>query len=82
MTPTAQEPRPRSIDVTGLAEDTIRAIEALISALRGQAGGTTQPPFSSYPEWSKAFREWVAGHPPRETSADWSRESAYVGRGE
>jgi hypothetical protein len=73
----------RSIDVTGLPEETVRAVELLISQLRGQQ----QPPAqqqpgiglcSSYTEWSKALREWVDSHPRRETLADDSREAIYA----
>jgi hypothetical protein len=72
----------RTIDVTGLPEEAIQAVEYLIAQLRGQH---TQPPaaqpgltpYSSYEEWAKAFRDWIASHQPQGTSADWSRESIY-----
>ena len=73
----------RSIDVTGLSDEAVRAVEVLVSQLRGQ---TTlpgdRPSFSSPEEWIKAIREWAASHQPEGTSADWSRESIYAGRGE
>jgi hypothetical protein len=81
--PTTQD-QTRSIDVTGLPEEAVQALESLVSALRSQ-----QPPrqgrigsFASYEEWSKALREWVQSHPKRDALADDSRESIYAGRGE
>jgi hypothetical protein len=72
----------RSIDVTGLPDDAVRAVELLVSQLRAH-----QPPptergrtgsFPSYEEWSKALREWAGSHPKRETLADDSREMIYA----
>jgi hypothetical protein len=80
----AREPT-RSIDVTGLPEEAIRAVESLVSLLRGQQGATATavpPAFSSREEWIKAIREWAESHKPQGTSADWSRESIYAGCGE
>lgn len=70
----------RSIEVTGLPEGAIRALEALVAALRIQQNPGSA--HASYEEWSSALREWVQSHPKRETSADWSRESIYTGRGQ
>jgi hypothetical protein len=82
MEPTTQQPA-RSIDVTGLPDEAIRAMESLVSLLRGQKAGLGGAAlFSSREEWAKAIREWAEGHQPRGTSADWSRESIYAGRGE
>jgi hypothetical protein len=84
-----QQHTTRSIDVTGLPEEAIGALESLVALLRGQQvppeqparlGGTIQ--FSSPEEWIKAMREWAASHQSQDTSADWSRESIYAGRGE
>jgi len=78
MEPTTQQPR-RTIDVTDLPEEAIRAVETLVSQLRGKPrrfGGTTT--FASHEEWSKALREWVESHPRRDTLADDSRESIYA----
>jgi hypothetical protein len=72
----------RSIDVTGLPEEAIRAMEVLVSQLRGQPhppaerGGIGS--FRSYEEWSKALREWAESHPRRDTLADDSRETIYA----
>jgi hypothetical protein len=71
----------RSVDVTGLPEEAIRAVESFIAILRSQLNGSG-PQFASYEEWSRAFHEWIASHEPRGTSADWSREGVYAGRGE
>jgi hypothetical protein len=82
MEPTSQQPT-RSLDLTGLADEAIRVVESLVSLLKGQAaspGGMAL--FSSRQEWIKAIREWAASHKPQGTSADWTRESIYAGRGE
>jgi hypothetical protein len=80
----ATQPTPRSIDVTGLPEEAIRAVESLVALLKGQTahshGGKI--PFSSREEWVGAIREYAASHKAQGTSADWSRESIYAGRGE
>jgi hypothetical protein len=79
------EPAPdstRAIDVTGLPEEAIRAVELLVSHLKEQAAAEPTAAFSSYEEWAKAFRQWVESHKPQGTSADWNRESIYAGRGE
>jgi hypothetical protein len=68
----------RSIDLTGLPEEAIRAIELLVSMLRKQAttyGGTHT--FASREEWIQASRAWAASHTPQGSNADWSRESIY-----
>lgn len=75
--------RTRSVDVTGLPEEAIRAVELLISQLRGPQepvpqGGVAS--FSSYEEWSKALHEWAKSHKPLDTQADYSRESIYPDR--
>jgi hypothetical protein len=73
----------RSIDVTGLPEEAIRAVESLVGLLRGAAGrAAVLPPFSSRQEWIQAIREWADSHNPQATAADWSRESIYAGREE
>jgi hypothetical protein len=74
---------PQSIDVTGLPAEAICAVESLVSIFRAQTaaqGGVSS--FASRDLWIKAIREWAAGHEPLETSADWSRESIYAGRGQ
>jgi hypothetical protein len=80
MEPTAQQPQ-RSIDVTGLPEEAIRAVESLVSLLRPRPGPSGSA-FSSPEEWAKAIRAWAESHKTLGTSADWSRESSYAGRGE
>lgn len=69
----------RSIDVSGLPEEAVRAVASIVSLLRrpGQA-----PSFPSVEEWSRALRAWAAGHARSSTVADDSRESLYEGRGE
>jgi len=71
----------RTVDVTGLPEDVIRALESFVATLRNKP--TVQPLHSApYDVWVKAFDEWVKSHPRRDTLADDSRESIYAGRGE
>ena len=80
--PTHQPEQKRNIDVSGLSEEAVRAVELIVSELRRRQ----TPPaehhgigsFSSYEEWSKALREWVDNHPKRETLADDSREAIYA----
>jgi hypothetical protein len=75
------QPPTRSIDVTGLPEEVIRAVESLVSLLRGEPG-TGVSAFSSREEWARAIREWAESHQRLDTLADDSRESIYAGRGE
>jgi hypothetical protein len=70
----------RSVDVTGLPDDAVRAVETHVAALRMQSKPARQ--FRSHEEWSRAFHEWVNSHPKRDTIADWSRESIYAGLGQ
>jgi len=75
-------PGPRkSVDVTGLPEEAIRAVESLVADLRSQS--RVSPLHSApYEEWAKAFDQWVKSHPQRAFFADWSRESIYNDQGE
>ena len=70
----------RTVDVTGLPEEAVRAVESLVSTLRQQASSTLIR--ASYEDWSRALREWAASHKPVSNPADWSRESIYAERGE
>jgi hypothetical protein len=77
----------RSIDVTGLPEEAIRAVESLVSLLRGLPPSTQTGPASA-DEWARQFDDWMrevaarAGqYPPGIVVAD-GRESIYEGRGE
>ncbi len=78
MTP--YHPDPRSVDVTGLSDAAIAAVEALVAVLREEAGDMAgrRPP----DDWCRALREWAAGHRRLEHPADWSRDAIYAGRGE
>jgi hypothetical protein len=68
------------IDLTGLPDEAVRAVESLVSLLRGQVAPQGGRAFlSSREEWAKAVREWAASHEPQSTSADWGRESIYAG---
>jgi hypothetical protein len=71
----------RTIDVTGLPEEAIQAMQSLVALFRThpEEGG---PAFSSREEWARAVRAWAESHQPGATSADWSRESIYAGQGE
>jgi hypothetical protein len=69
----------RTIDLTGLPEEAIRAMESLVSLLRKQTatlGGTHT--FASREEWIQAIRAWSASYTPQGSNADWSRESIYA----
>jgi hypothetical protein len=70
----------RAVDVTGLSEEAIEAVESLVAAFREQANGIS--PLRSPEEWCRVLREWAANHRPSENAADWSRDSIYAGRGE
>jgi hypothetical protein len=59
----------RAIDVTGLPEEAIQAVQAVVALLRGQAKGAG-PGFSSPEEWARAIREWAEGHTQGNQSAD------------
>jgi hypothetical protein len=66
----------RTVDISGLSEEAIRAIESLVALLRrGHVTVGMPAAFSSREEWAKAVREWAECHPRRDTEADWSRES-------
>ena len=73
----------RSIDLTGLPEDAVRAVQSLVSVLREHATGQPAiPGFASRDEWVKAIREWAGNHTAKGSEADWSRESIYAHRDE
>jgi hypothetical protein len=80
----------RHIDVTGLPDEAVRAVESVVSVLKKQSarGTTSFSTSSSYQEWRKLFDAWM-----REVTArsrryaagfvlDDSRETIYEGRGE
>ena len=75
MEPAPHEPR--SVDVTGLPEEAIRAVEVYVAQLRGQPVPAVPAPFRSYAEWAKALREWAESHPRRDTLADDSRVAIF-----
>jgi hypothetical protein len=72
------QPQTRSIDVTGLPEEAVWAVEQLASQLRGRQANGVPPAFASREEWAKAVREWAESHPHREALADDSRETIYA----
>jgi hypothetical protein len=69
---------PRSIDVTGLPEEAIQAVESLVSLLRRDPNGTTEGQFVSRDEWVKEFHRWIESHELTDPTADDSRESIYA----
>jgi hypothetical protein len=69
----------RSVGVTGLPEDAIRAVESLVAAFRVQSNGAGSH-ISSADEWSRALRDWAHSHRRLDTAVDWSRESIYRDR--
>jgi hypothetical protein len=76
--------RTRSIDVTGLPDEAIAAVEQIVAVLKKQSAeeGGVPPAFSSREEWRKAVREWAESHSTVNTSAEWDRDSIYADRGE
>jgi hypothetical protein len=83
MEDTTTQRTTRSIDVTGLPDEAVRAVESVVSLLRGRLA--PQPglaPFPSPEQWIRAIRQWAQSHQPQGTSADWGREGIYAGRGE
>lgn len=68
----------RSIDVTGLPDDAIRAVEFYVSLLRDQQAAGVPAQFPAREEWAKAVREWAESHPKRGALADDSRETIYA----
>jgi hypothetical protein len=77
---TTTQTTPRTIDVSGLPEEAIRAVESIVTLLRPKGQAASMPP--SVEEWSRALRAWAASHPRLDQAADDSRESIYEGRGE
>jgi len=71
----------REIDVTGLPEEAIQALQSVISVLREQTGAKS-PSFLSREEWAKAIKQWAENHPRIDKPADDRQESIYTGRGE
>lgn len=71
----------RSIDVTGLPDEAVRALEALVATWQKQVRPAQPQELPlwqrSHEEWSRALREWGESHPRREILADDSRESIY-----
>lgn len=68
----------RSIDVTGLPEEAIRAVEWYVAQLRGRPVSGVPSAFASHEEWAQAVRHWAESHPKRDTLADDSRETIYA----
>lgn len=80
---TTREQQQRSVDVTGLSEGAIRAVELLVAQLRGASPAGVPGQFSSREQWARAVREWAESHPKRANLADDSREAIYAdGRNE
>jgi hypothetical protein len=70
----------RTIDVSGLPEEAVRAVESIVAMLRPKS--FVPPSFRSADEWSQALRAWGASHGRLDRLADDSRDSIYEGRGE
>lgn len=83
--PAAQRQKRRTIDVTGLSEEAVRALELLVSKLQGQ--GSAEP-IASSEEWKKQLDAWMqevatrADRYPKGFVLDDSRDAIYEGRGE
>ena len=80
----------RTIDVSGLSPESVRAVEVLVAALHRDptiASGLKTywpgpPPGETAEEWTRRLREWIDSHPKRAILIDDSRETIYAGRGE
>jgi hypothetical protein len=77
MEPAPPAPQ-RSIDVTGLPDEVVRAVELYVSQLRGQEPPGVPAGFASREEWAQAVRAWAESHPQRDALADDSREAIYA----
>ncbi len=76
----------RMIDVTGLPDTAVEAVQALVDVLRGQATPPPGPP--SGQTWATQFDAWMhevalrARRYPEGFVVDDSRETIYESRGE
>ena len=75
-------PTPGTLDLTGLPDEAVRAIESLVSLLKTRSGLPAMAARPSPEEWTRSLLEWAASHPQRAGELDDSRESIYAGRGE
>jgi hypothetical protein len=78
---TMSPPPPRTIDVTGLPEEAVRAVESIVSMLRPRPPAPSSGSESAE-EWSRRLRAWAASHARRDALADDTRDGIYEGRGE
>ncbi len=75
------------IDLTGLPEQAVEAVRAIVEGMRQQAARQPTPP-TSIREWDKQFDAWMrevkarAGRYPEGFVVEDSRDSIYEGRGE
>ena len=83
--PAAEPQKRRTIDVTGLSEGAVGALELLVSKLQGQGSAK---PIASYEEWKRHLDAWMhevaarADRYPKGFVLDDSRDAIYEGRGE
>ena len=75
-------PTSGTLDLTGLPDEAVRAIESLVSLLKARSGRPSPTARLSPEEWSRSLLEWAASHPQRAGVLDDNRESIYAGRGE
>jgi hypothetical protein len=73
---------PRVLDLTGLPDDAIAAVEQLVAVLKKQSvpKPDVPAPFGSREEWRRAFREWAETPRSLNNAAEWDRETIYAGR--
>lgn len=73
----------RAVDVTGLTDEAVKAVEAYVAALRAVPTAVQPPPrVETTDERVARFLTWVDGRTSRNPSMDDSRDSIYEGRGE
>jgi hypothetical protein len=88
--PTDEPTTRQSIDLTGLPEEVVRAVQSLVGFLKMQTrpAGAAPASFSSSGEWRSRFNEWMrevtarSGRYPPGFVVDDRRETIYEGRGE
>ena len=74
----------RTVDVSGLTDEAVHAVEAYVAALREvpTAVVPVKPRTETTEERVARFLAWVDSHPKGDVIADDSRESIYEGCGE
>ena len=75
-------PTPGSLDLAGLPDEAIRAIESLVSLITARSILPAPVARPSPEEWTRNLLEWASSHPQLVGVLDDSREGIYARRGE